>query len=226
MTSPLWRITIGGCIAFAAGIGLAAVQGTPSPRPNALPPVTDLVSRIMPSVVTISSPQGTLASGVIVRDDGVVVTNRHVVEGVTELSVTLSSGEKVAARVKALHPDADLALLQTDVGRKLPAASLTQRREVQVGEWVVAIGNPFGLGPTASIGIIGATGQSLGRTGLATQMIQTDAAINPGNSGGPLIDMQGDVVAIANAAVTIGQGIGFAVPIHLAVEMLGAPSKR
>lgn len=192
----------------------------------ALPPVGALVAHLLPSVVTISGPDGSLGSGVIVHSDGLVVTNKHVVDQATTLTVTLATGVRVPARVRVRHPQVDLALLQVEAGQPLVAAALSRSGELQVGEWVIAIGNPFGLGPSASIGIIGATGRSLGRTGAAAELIQTDAAINPGNSGGPLCDMNGNVVAIANAAVTIGQGIGFAIPIRLATEMVNELSLR
>ncbi len=144
---------------------------------------------------------------------------RPLVTDVGALTVVLASGEKLPARVRVVHPQQDLALLQVAAPAPLRALPLRDS-EPRVGEWVVALGNPFGLGPTATIGIIGATGRSLGRTGDAAQLVQTDAAINPGNSGGPLVDMRGNAIAVANAAVMIGQGIGFGIPIQLVVDLL------
>ncbi|MBL8136567.1 MAG: trypsin-like peptidase domain-containing protein [Acidobacteria bacterium] len=193
---------------------MAAGQATSS-----LPPVSSVVARTQPAVVSITGTAGALGSGFIVRADGIIATNKHVVTDVGALTVVLASGEKLPARVRLVHPQQDLALLQVEAGRALDALPLRTSAPV-VGEWVVALGNPFGLGPTATIGIIGATGRSLGRTGDAAQLVQTDAAINPGNSGGPLVDMRGNAIAIANAAVTIGQGIGFGIPIQLVVDLL------
>jgi len=177
------------------------------------------VERIQPAVVTIAGSHGSLGSGFFVRQDGVVVTNKHIVDADKALTVGLSTGETFPARVLGVHAHADLAMLKIDAGRTLSTLPLGDARPLKVGEWVLAIGNPFGLGPTVSIGIVGATGRSLGKTGAA-EVIQTDAAINPGNSGGPLCNMRGEVIAVTSAAITVGQGIGFAIPIHLAREML------
>jgi len=186
---------------------------------SSLPPVSSVVVRAQPAVVSITGAGGALGSGFVVRADGLIATNKHVVVASGALTVVLASGENLPARVRVLHPQQDLALLQVDAGRPLDVLQLRDAPPV-VGEWVVALGNPFGLGPTATIGIIGATGRSLGRAGAAAQLVQTDAAINPGNSGGPLVDMRGNAVAVANAAVTIGQGIGFGIPIQLVVDLL------
>ncbi|MFN7976696.1 MAG: trypsin-like peptidase domain-containing protein [Vicinamibacterales bacterium] len=192
----------------------------------ALPAVTDVVERAQPSVVSIAGPGGAIGSGFVVRADGLVATNAHVVDAAAALTVTLADGTRLAARVAARHPVQDLALLRVSAGRALPALALRDG-DPRVGEWVIALGNPFGLGPTATIGIIGATGRALGRTGPQAALVQTDAAINPGNSGGPLCDVQGRAVAVASAAVTVGQGIGFAIPIALVREMVAqAPAAK
>jgi len=211
-------------LAVALGLSVTVLssgpaQGQQAPAAAALPAVTEVVERAQPSVVSIAGATGALGSGFIVRADGVIATNKHVVTDVGALTVVLASGEKLPARVRVVHPQQDLALLQVAAPAPLRALPLRDS-EPRVGEWVVALGNPFGLGPTATIGIIGATGRSLGRTGDAAQLVQTDAAINPGNSGGPLVDMRGNAIAVANAAVMIGQGIGFGIPIQLVVDLL------
>ncbi len=201
------------------GLPLGRVQAQQTPAVAALPAVTEVVERAQPSVVSIAGATGALGSGFIVRGDGIIATNKHVVSDVGALTVVLASGEKLPARVRVVHPQQDLALLQVAASAPLPALPLRDS-EPRVGEWVVALGNPFGLGPTATIGIIGATGRSLGRTSDAAQLVQTDAAINPGNSGGPLVDVNGRAVAVASAAITVGQGIGFGIPIALVVDLL------
>lgn len=185
----------------------------------ALPPVSAVVARAQQAVVSIAGPAGPLGSGFVVRSDGIIATNRHVVADAAMLTVIFPSGERLPGRVRVSHPTHDVALVQVDAGRALAELPLRSSAPL-VGEWVVALGNPFGLGPTATVGIIGATGRSLGRTGDAADLVQTDAAINPGNSGGPLCDMDGRVVAVANAAITVGQGIGFGVPIALVRTLL------
>lgn len=195
------------------------VLGTQAPL-AALPSVSAVVQRVQPSVVSIAGPSGALGSGFVARVDGLVVTNRHVVDA-GGTTVVLPSGERLAARVRTRHADQDLAVLELLTPRTLPALPLADG-EPEVGDWVLAVGNPFGLGLTVSIGIVGATGRSLGRSGVAAGLLQTDAAINPGNSGGPLCDLTGAVVGIASSAITVGQGIGFALPIRLVREMLGS----
>lgn len=211
-------------LAVALGLSVTVmppgrVHAQPAVGTTALPAVTDVIDRAQPSVVSIAGAGGALGSGFVVRADGVIATNKHVVTDVGALTVVLASGEKLPARVRLVHPQQDLALLQVDAGRALDALPMRTSAPV-VGEWVVALGNPFGLGPAATVGIVGATGRSLGRTGTAAELIQTDAAINPGNSGGPLVDMRGYAIAVANAAVTIGQGIGFGIPIKPVVDLL------
>lgn len=209
------------CVVLLSFVYLTSVAlGQALALPIPLPPVSDLVERIQPAVVTVSGSQGSLGSGFVVRQDGVVITNKHIAAADKTLTVGLFTGETFPAQVLSVHPHADLALLKIEAGRTVPVLSLGDSSALKVGEWVLAIGNPFGLGPTASLGIIGATGRSLGKTGAAAEVIQTDAAINPGNSGGPLCNMRGEVIAVTSAAITVGQGIGFAIPIHLARELL------
>jgi serine protease Do len=185
-----------------------------------LPSLSDIVKGIAPAVVNITGPHGPLGTGVIVRGDGHILTSRHLVDAEKDLTVILQSEEKYPARVVRIHPNADLALLKIDTLLPLATATLVRLGRVEVGDWVVVIGNPFGLGNTVTAGIVSATARSLGRVAPASAVIQTDAAINPGNSGGPLCNMRGEVVGIATTRVSIGQGVGFAVPVGLANDLL------
>ena len=161
-----------------------------------------------------------LGSGFIVSEDGYVATNNHVVEKADEIKVVLKGGdESYRAEVVGRDPETDLALLKIDVDRSLPVLEFGNSDELEVGEWVLAIGNPFGLDHTVTAGIISAMGRVIG-AGPYDNFLQTDASINPGNSGGPLLNMDGDVVGINTAIVASGQGIGFAVPGNMAEEII------
>ena len=158
-------------------------------------------------------------SGVIVDADGLILTNAHVVEDASEVTVQVSTGESYAAEVVGSDEPTDLALLRIHADGALPAATLGDSDAVAVGDWVVAIGNPFGLEHTVTLGIVSAkerrVGEMAGSNGYAN-FIQTDASINPGNSGGPLFDLAGEVVGINTAINAAGQGIGFAIPSNMA----------
>ncbi|MGB3400208.1 MAG: DegQ family serine endoprotease [Candidatus Deferrimicrobiaceae bacterium] len=161
-----------------------------------------------------------LGSGFIVSDDGYILTNNHVVEKADEITVTLLDKEEFQAEVVGTDPKTDIALIKIKAGKKLPFVPLGDSEGLEIGEWVVAIGNPFGLGHTVTTGIVSAKGRVIG-SGPYDDFIQTDASINPGNSGGPLFNMKGEVVGINTAIIQGGQGIGFATPIHLAKSVLG-----
>jgi len=157
-------------------------------------------------------------SGVIIRPDGHILTNFHVVEDAVKLRVTLFNGRHYEAEIVGTDAETDLALIKIDIDN-LTAASFGDSDEVQVGQWVLAVGNPFGLDSTVTAGIISAKGR--GNMGLAEygNLLQTDAAINPGNSGGPLVNLRGEILGINNAITTTNggyQGIGFAVPGNMA----------
>ncbi|PLX89060.1 MAG: peptidase [Desulfuromonas sp.] len=156
-----------------------------------------------------------LGSGFIISDDGFILTNEHVVNGADEVVVKLSDGRTFDAKVRGADEKLDLALLKIETGGKLPVAELGDSENVQVGEWVMAIGNPFGLEQTVTAGIVSAKGRVIG-AGPYDDFIQTDASINPGNSGGPLFNVRGEVVGINTAIIKGGQGIGFALPINAA----------
>lgn len=164
--------------------------------------------------------QRSLGSGFIISADGYILTNDHVVDGADEIQVRLADGRSFTGTVKGLDPKLDLALIKIDVGgEKLPVARLGSSDGLRVGEWVMAIGNPFGLEQTVTVGIVSAKGRVIG-AGPYDDFIQTDASINPGNSGGPLFNLRGEVVGINTAIVAGGQGIGFAIPVDAAKVVL------
>ncbi len=164
-----------------------------------------------------------LGSGFIISEDGYIVTNNHVVADADEVTVILEddgeSGETLVAEIIGRDPETDLALLKVKADRELPVLEFGDSDRLEVGEWVLAIGNPFGLDHTVTAGIVSGKGRVLG-AGAFDDFIQTDASINPGNSGGPLLNMEGEVVGINTAIVAAGQGIGFAVPSNMAREII------
>ena len=159
--------------------------------------------------------QRNLGSGFIISDDGYILTNNHVVSGADEIKVKLSDGREFNGEVKGRDEKLDLALIKIQAKGNLPVAPLGDSDQLEVGEWVMAIGNPFGLAQTVTAGIVSAQGRVIG-SGPYDDYIQTDASINPGNSGGPLFNTAGEVIGINTAIVAGGQGIGFAIPINLA----------
>ncbi len=154
-------------------------------------------------------------SGFIIRPDGYILTNEHVVRDAQTLKVTLYGGKKYDGRVVGTDPQTDLAVVKID-GKNLPAVEMGDSNALEPGEWVVAIGNPYGFHDTVTAGIISALGRSLEDPNQSGNLIQTDAAINPGNSGGPLVDLNGKVIGINEAIIANAQGLGFAIPINLA----------
>ena len=160
-------------------------------------------------------------SGVLVDPRGYILTNNHVVENATEIEVRLSDDRKFKATLVGRDGRTDLAVLKIEnTAGPLPVAELGDSDRLRVGQWAIAIGNPFGLDRTVTVGIISATGRT--HVGVATYeaFIQTDASINPGNSGGPLLNLDGRVVGINTAIVSSGQGIGFAIPINMARDIM------
>jgi serine protease Do len=163
-----------------------------------------------------------LGSGFIINKDGYILTNNHVVGDATEIKVKLSDGREFMAKVVGKDPPTDVALIRLEKApHDLPTVALGDSDALEQGDFVLALGNPFGLSGSASFGMVSAKARSL-QNGPFDDFIQTDAAINPGNSGGPLFNMKGEVVGINTAIVSpqIGQGIGFAVPISLAKQLL------
>src|SRR5215470_10339067 len=156
-----------------------------------------------------------LGSGVIIDKRGLVLTNFHVVKGADEILIRLSDKREYRGQILGTDPKTDLAVVKFQPDHDVTVASLGNSDALQVGEWAIAIGNPFGLDQTVTVGVISATGRS--DVGIATyeNFIQTDASINPGSSGGPLVNLKGEVVGINTAIVAAGQGIGFAIPINM-----------
>ncbi|HJV36936.1 DegQ family serine endoprotease [Geomonas sp.] len=163
--------------------------------------------------------QKSLGSGFIISDDGYIITNNHVVAGADEVKVKLSDGREFKAEIKGRDEKLDLALVKIDAKAQLPVAPLGDSDKLEVGEWVMAIGNPFGLAQTVTVGIVSAQGRVIG-SGPYDDFIQTDASINPGNSGGPLFNAEGEVIGINTAILASGQGIGFAIPVNMAKMIL------
>ncbi len=159
-----------------------------------------------------SRGETSLGSGVIVADDGLIVTNEHVIRDADEIIVRLWNRSEYPARVVGADARTDVALLRIQPSGKLPVAVLGDSTRLKVGEWAIAVGNPFGLESTVTLGVISATGRSDLGVESVEDFIQTDASINPGNSGGPLLNTRGEVVGINTAIVSAGQGIGFAIP--------------
>ncbi len=228
----LAALTAAGAIG-AAGLQTAAARGAPES-------FADLAEDLTPAVVNISSaqrsrtgqatgelaplqrkfdrPAVSLGSGFIIDPSGVVVTNNHVIDNAEEITVTLSDGREISATVKGRDRETDLAVLQLDSPGKYPHVDFGNSDTARVGDWVIAIGNPFGLGGTVTVGIVSARNRDI-NSGQYDDYIQTDAAINRGNSGGPLFDLNGTVVGVNTAiySQTGGSvGVGFAVPADLA----------
>jgi len=155
-----------------------------------------------------------IGSGFIISDDGYILTNEHVVSGAQEIQVSIVGLDKpVVARIVGEDVELDLAVLKVDVNKKLPTLKLGDSSSVNVGNWVIAIGNPYSLDHTVTVGVISAKGRPITVQGRRYRnLLQTDASINPGNSGGPLLNLQGEVIGINTAVNSQAQGIGFAIP--------------
>lgn len=164
--------------------------------------------------------QQSLGSGFIIDKDGFIITNNHVVEGADEIKVKLADGREFKAKVVGRDPKTDLALIKiSSTFKNLPTITLGDSDKMRVGDWVLAVGNPFGLEHTVTQGIISATGRVIG-SGPYDNFLQTDAPINPGNSGGPLVNLKGEVIGINSAINPAGQGIGFAIPSSMAKTII------
>lgn len=191
---------------------------TPFPRFGPRDPFDDFFEKFfegMPKEQT----QRSLGSGFIINKEGDILTNYHVVSRADDIEVKLSDGRKFKAKVVGKDEKTDIALLKISKAGELPYVTLGDSSALRPGDWVMAIGNPFGLEHTVTVGVVSALGRVLGG-GTYAKYIQTDASINPGNSGGPLFNLKGEVVGINTMIYAAGQGIGFAIPIDLAKEML------
>lgn len=163
-----------------------------------------------------------LGSGFVWSSDGIIVTNNHVVEGASRITVNVNGGRQIPAKLLGVDPDSDLAVLRVDE-KGLPAAPLGTSSDLMIGETVVAVGNPFGLSGTVTTGVVSALGRSVpsqDKSRTFTDFIQTDASINPGNSGGPLLNIEGKVIGINVAIYAQAQGIGFAIPVDRARKVV------
>ena len=196
-----------------------------------LPNIADVVAKVKPSVVAINtitydilnrSEEGA-GSGWIIDEDGIIITNHHVVEGADNITITLANGETFPAEVVCVDPLSDLAVVKINA-QNLPPANIGDSSELKVGDWVVAIGNSLGLGISATKGIVSCLGVSLPVSSGQTlyDLIQTDAAINPGNSGGPLVNMKGEVIGITSVKIAmVGvEGMGWAISSKVAMPII------
>ncbi|MDD2735110.1 MAG: DegQ family serine endoprotease [Desulfuromonadaceae bacterium] len=195
------------------------MQQMPQQGPNGNDPFEDFFGRFFRGVPERHQRQNGLGSGVLISEDGEIITNNHVVADADEIMVKLSDHHEYKAKILGTDDKLDIAVLKIDPKGKLHFASLGDSDEMHVGEWVMAIGNPFGLERTVTAGIISAKGRVIG-SGPYDDFLQTDASINPGNSGGPLINGKGEVIGINTAIIASGQGIGFAIPINMAKSIL------
>jgi len=158
-------------------------------------------------------------SGIIINPRGYILTNHHVVAGSQQLQVRLNNGKQLTGKVIGSNSKFDIALVQVPAGGLKPAV-LGDSSKIRVGQWAIAIGSPFGLEQTMTVGIVSATGRSGLWQGTYGDFIQTDASINPGNSGGPLLDINGQVIGLNSMIASQGQGIGFAIPINTAKKLI------
>jgi Do/DeqQ family serine protease len=164
--------------------------------------------------------QNSLGSGLIIDKGGLILTNHHVVKDADEITVRFSNKQETKGKVVGVDPKTDLAVIRVEAKEDLPVVMLGNSDGLRVGDWAIAIGNPFGLDHTLTVGVVSATGRS--EVGITTfeNFIQTDASINPGNSGGPLLNIRGEVIGINTAIVASGQGIGFAIPVNMARKIM------
>ncbi len=221
--------------ATTAATALAVPSQAAPPAPavaqlGALPSLSPLVKRVKPSVVLVRAlpPRGHgklgLGTGFVYQSDGHLLTNNHVIEGAGEIEVKLADGRLLLAKVVGRDKPTDVAVIKVDA-TGLAALPLGDSKALEVGDWVVAIGNPFGLEHTVSAGILSGKGRTrsdvrgLDPTGYF-DFLQTDASINPGNSGGPLLNLAGQVVGINAAIRANANGIGFAIPMEMVLELL------
>ncbi|MDA8088050.1 MAG: trypsin-like peptidase domain-containing protein [Nitrospiraceae bacterium] len=178
----------------------------------------DFLKRFFGNVPNMKLRQQALGSGIIIEKDGYIVTNNHVISGAQKIRVILSDGRTFKGRVIGADKKTDLALVKVNAAN-LPTLRFGDSDSVRPGDWVIAVGNPFGLEHTVTQGIISATGRAIG-AGPYENFLQTDAPINPGNSGGPLVNVLGEVIGINTAIIKSGQGIGFAIPSNTAQKIV------
>src|SRR5438309_7431211 len=218
-----------------AVVNLDTIQKARRPRPSGAQPAPDdpFLQEFFKQFFGPDGPSGGgefrqrgLGSGVIFDKRGLVLTNFHVIKGADEITVKLSDKREYRGQILGIDPKTDLAVVKFQPDHELTVATLGNSDALRVGEWAIAIGNPFGLDQTVTVGVISATGRS--DVGISTyeNFIQTDASINPGNSGGPLVNLRGEVVGINTAIVASGQGIGFAIPVNMVKRVIAQLVER
>jgi len=203
-------------------------RGEQGPNPFKGTPFEDLFGRNLEDFNPHQGPRQGMGSGVIIDSSGLVLTNNHVVDGADEVTVRLADGREFKAEDIKTDDQTDLAVLRIKGAGSLPAATMGDSDKMRIGDWVIAVGNPFEYEQTVSAGIISGTGRELDSV-RRVKFLQTDAAINPGNSGGPLVNLNGDVVGINTAIATNNgtfSGIGFAIPINQAKWVMGQLIKQ
>jgi serine protease Do len=199
-------------IVKSRGPGMRQFQRDPWGRDK---PFKDFFERFFGEDAPREFKQPSVGSGFIIDKSGYVVTNNHVIENADKIVVKLDDDNELDAEVVGRDPNTDIALLKVNSDKDLPFIKLGDSNKLKIGQWVVAIGSPFGLERTVTAGIVSAKGRVIG-SGPYDDFIQTDASINPGNSGGPLLNMDGEVIGINTAIIASASGIGFAIPISLA----------
>lgn len=228
MRNAMIAVASAGVLGLGIGAGQSMVSGgsaAPLAFASDFAPATqeqtviEVTRRVSPAVVSIYSRAGS-GSGVIIRQDGVILTNAHVVGNLRQVSVGLATGEELVGQVLGRDPGLDIAVVRIQAATALPTAPLGDSDQLQAGQVAIAIGNPAGFERTVTTGVVSALDRTLG--GGLEELIQTDAAINPGNSGGPLLDSNGRVIGINTAVLRNTPrggptlvGLGFAVPINL-----------
>ena len=217
--SPIWRRSLNPVSSTSARPRPYGEEACDLPSVRGIPFGDDFFDRFFGDIPQREFKQRSLGSGFIISADGYIITNNHVVEQADKIIVKLSDGKEYEAKVIGKDAKTDIALIKIKATDSLPVAETGDSDKLRVGDWVVAIGNPFGLEQTVTAGIVSAKGRVIG-AGPYDNFIQTDASINPGNSGGPLFNMEGKVVGINTAIVAQGQGIGFAIPISMAKSIL------
>jgi Do/DeqQ family serine protease len=193
-----------------------------APTPGTPPSLKDYFDQYFGQMPPGERERSGVGSGVIIDTQGHILTNLHVIKGADEITVRFQNKKEVAGKIVGTDATTDLAVIRIPAGEDVVAAKLGDSDRIEVGEWAIAIGSPFGLEQTVTVGVVSATGRS--EVGIVPNenFIQTDASINPGNSGGPLLNVQGEVIGINTAILSSGQGIGFAIPINTAQRVASA----
>ena len=232
------RYCVAALLSVVIGSGQAEAVSPDSPGIRMLEEIqaviTELAEQAKPSVVNLFPITSRLregpgertpnasgsGSGLIVDSDGHIVTNNHVIGDANEIEVRFSDKTRLIAHVVGKDPDTDLAVLKVTTDRPLPSARFGDSAGVKVGQWVLAVGNPFGLDQTVTLGVVSGIGRENINLSRYENFIQTDASINPGNSGGPLFNLRGEVIGINTAIINFAQGIGFAIPSNMAKQVI------